>query len=69
VDERGGDLDPLAHALGVGLDAAVLGLFHLHRGQGLAGGSGRVGQAVELGRGQDELPAGQEAVHALPFRD
>jgi hypothetical protein len=67
VDEGAGHLHSLAHALGVRLDLAVLGVLHLDRGQRLLGGHGT--QTVQLGVGDDEFAAGEEVVHRLALGD
>ena len=69
VDERGRHLDPLPHALGVRLDPAVRRAGHLDELDGPVGGPGRVGQAVQPGGGEHELPAGEEAVDRLLLLD
>lgn len=65
VDEGRGDLHALPHALGVRLDAAAGRLRHLHQVEGPAGRVVGGRQAVQPGRRQHELPAGEEAVHGL----
>ena len=69
VDERSGDLDPLAHALGVGADrrgpAASSRPTRLDR---RSRGRVAVGQALQPGVEADVLEAGQERVDGLAFR-
>ncbi|CAM5739353.1 hypothetical protein SAFG77S_01449 [Streptomyces afghaniensis] len=67
VDQGGGHLHALAHALGVRLDLAVLRVLHLDRGERPLGRLGA--QAVQLGVGEDELLPGEEVVHRLPLGD
>jgi hypothetical protein len=55
------------HALAVRVDPPVLRVLHLHGGQRPLGGGVRVGQSVQFGVGDDELPGGQEVVHRLAF--
>ena len=50
VDERAGQLGPLAHALGVRADRAVRGVGQLDRGDRPGRRGVRVGDALELAR-------------------
>ena len=68
VDEGGGHLHALPHALAVRGDLAVLRVLHLDGGQRLLRRP-PVGQPVQLGVGQDELAAGEEVVHPLALGD
>ena len=61
VDQGRGELDPLAHPLGVRADPARGGLDHLDDLERPLGGGAGVGQAVQLGVGEDELAAGEVA--------
>jgi hypothetical protein len=65
VHEGTRHLHALPHALGVRGDLPVLGVLHLHRGQGALGGLGA--ETVQFGVGDDELAAGEEVVHRLPL--
>ena len=69
VDQGRGDPGALAHALGVGVDPPVLGVGHLDQLERPPGRRRRVGQPVQLGAGEHELPAGEEPVHRLPLAD
>ena len=66
VDQRRGELDPLAHALGVGADPAPAGSVISTIERSLGGGS-RVGEPVQLGVGEHELAAGEVAEAELPL--
>ena len=61
MHQRRGELDPLAHALGVGADPAAGGLAHLDHLEGPLGGGAGVGESVQLGVGQHELAPGEVA--------
>ena len=61
VHQRRGELDPLAHALGVGADPARGGLAHLDDVEGPLGGGAGVVEAVQLGVGEHELAPGEVA--------
>ncbi len=67
VDERGGHLHALPHALGVRRDLAVLRVLHLDRGERPLGDLRS--EAVQLGVGDDEFLAREEVVHRLALRD
>ena len=69
VDQRRGDLRPLAHALRVGPDRAVLGVAQLDDGDRPVGRGSGVGQRLEPGVEQRELAAGQERIDRLALRD
>ena len=62
VDERGGDLGPLAHPLGVGLERPVLGVNEVYLLDGPRSGRGGVSHSLQAGIGLDELAAGEERV-------
>ena len=70
VHQRGGHLDPLLHALGVGRRSGGPWRSSIST-TAMRPRGGRLGvrQAVEPGVGQHELPAGEEVVHRLALGD
>ena len=65
VHDRGRHLDPLLHPLRVRADVAVLRVGHLDGGDRPPRGRLRVGELVQPGVGQDEVPAADRVVHLL----
>jgi hypothetical protein len=69
VDDCGGDLDALAHALGVAAELAVLGVLHVDGLNGVARGLLGIGESEELGAEENELEAAEEGVDGFAFGD
>ena len=63
-----GQLDPLAHAFGVGGERPLVGRVHLHRLDGARRGRGRVGQPVQDGGQGHELHDGLALEEPLLLR-
>ena len=68
MDQGRGDLRPLTHSLGVGVDLAVLGVLQLHHRQGTPGCLLRIGEPVQAGAREDVLPAAEVGVQGLSLR-
>ena len=69
VDERGGDLDALTHALRVGADRRCWASSEVDGRDGPRGGGVRVGQPLQPGVEQRRTPAGQVGMDGLALRD
>ena len=69
VDERAGQLGPLAHALRVRADRPVRGIGQVDRGDRPGGGAVRIGDALEPRVEPRELATGEEGMDRLAFRD
>src|SRR5690606_32640276 len=69
VHQRRGHPRALAHALRVRLQPPVLRAGQVDEVDRPAGGGLRVGQPVQTGAGEHELPAGEETVHGLTLAD
>ncbi len=68
VHERGGQLDPLAHPLGIGPDRPVCGVGQLDRADRPFRGRARVGDPLQVGVDPYELATRQVARDRLAFR-
>ena len=68
VDQRAGQLGPLAHALGVGADRPVGGVGQVDRRDRPARGRVRIGDALEPGVEPREAEPGQVRVDGLALR-
>ena len=67
MHERAGDLDPLAHALGIRADGSVLRRLEIHQRNRAGRRSFGIGELLEPGVHTHELFARQERVHRLAF--